>query len=164
MWVPMRLPRADVNTKLCCLCGVSSSPRCLIQFVRLSVMKLIGDYDREMMLFCTVVKHGLQTAEKRLNWLHLQVWAALCYGPGWATAKVGVKMYVWTHDTEFRNTQRSVLWYFCPLESWSEGHVLTECNRFFFWSSEIPEIGFLAFVLRMYVSVCWRLHPLSGSA
>lgn len=27
--------------------------------------------------------------KKRLNWLHLQVWAALCYGPRWATAKGG---------------------------------------------------------------------------
>lgn len=63
----MRLPRTDVNTKLCCLCGVSSYPRCLIQFARLSVMMLIGDYGREMMLFCMVVKHGFQTAEKRLN-------------------------------------------------------------------------------------------------
>lgn len=77
----MMLPRADVNTKLCCLCGLSSS-RCLIQFVRLSVMMLIGDYGREMMLFCTVVKHGFGAAEKRLNRLHSQVWAALRYWPG----------------------------------------------------------------------------------
>lgn len=89
MRVPMRLPRTDVNTKLCCLCEVSSYPRCLIQFACLSVMMLISDYGHEMMLFCTVVKHGFQTAEKRLNWLHLQVWAALCYGPRWATVKGG---------------------------------------------------------------------------
>lgn len=61
----MRLPRTDVNTKLCCLCRVSSYPRCLIQFACLSVMMLIGDYGCEMMLFCMVVKHGFQTAEKK---------------------------------------------------------------------------------------------------
>lgn len=31
-------------------------------------------------------------------------------------------------------------------------------------SPEMPGMAFLALVLRMYVSVCRRLHPLSGSA
>lgn len=77
----MTLPRADVNTKPWCLCGVSSS-RWLIQFVRLSFMMLIGDHGREMMPFCTVVKHGFGAAGKRLNRLRSQVWAALRYRPG----------------------------------------------------------------------------------
>lgn len=87
------------------------------------------------MPFCTVVKHGFGAAGKRLNRLRSQVWAALRYRPGWATAKVGVKMHVWTHDTDFCNPQRAVLGYFCPLESRSEGHILTEGNGLVFCCS-----------------------------
>lgn len=48
--------------------------------------------------------------------------------------KVGVKIYVWTHDTDFGTTQRSVLWHFCPFGVliWRAHLDQCECNIFFF--------------------------------
>lgn len=130
---PWRLPRADVNTKLLLLVGVSSDPRRLMQFVRLSVMMLIGDYAREMMLFCTVVKTWIVKRLKK----GLTDCAPEC-GPHSVTGRMShskggsENLCVNTWHSLQKGTQRSVLWHPCLSVSWSDGHVLTTVSVMFF--------------------------------
>lgn len=61
-------------------------------------MMLIGDYGSEMMLFCTVVKHGFQTAEKKkkkgLTDCTCKCGLHSVMGLDEPQQKVGVKIYV----------------------------------------------------------------------
>lgn len=80
------------------------------------------------MLFCTVVKHEFQMAEIGLTDCTCTCGPHSVTGLDEPQQKVGVKIYVWTHDTDFRTARSSVLWHRCRLVSWSEGRILTNMN------------------------------------